>query len=158
MKTQADKPWYCHRAGAAREVLTLLITGIAVILFSTAGFARIAGWLPTSTDDSGEILALDETAPAQAMSEARANARCAECGIFVSMREIERHPEDSGPGAAGSGTAGNRNEIRLKATRGYEITVRMADGSSRVIEAANSAAWRAGDRLIVIAGAIPPRQ
>jgi hypothetical protein len=32
MKTQADKSSYFHRAGAARGVLTLLITGIAVIL------------------------------------------------------------------------------------------------------------------------------
>ena len=135
-----------------------MIIGIAVILFSTAGFARIVGWLPTLTDDSGGIVALDETDPVQTMSEARAKTRCAECGTVVSMREVERHDQDSGAGEAGGVTAGNRDEIRVKTARSYEITIRMADGSSRVIDAANPAAWRTGERLIVIAGAIPPQQ
>lgn len=133
-----------------------MITGIAVILFSTAGFARMMGWGPNSTDDSGDSLALDQTAPVQTMSEARANARCAECGMIVSVREIES--EDTGPGAAGGATAGNRDEIRVKTTRRYEITVRMADGSSRVIDATNPARWRTGERLIVIAGTNPSHQ
>ncbi len=156
MKMHANKSWYFHRAGAAREVLTLLITGIAVILLSTAGFARIADWGPISTDTSGDSLAPDRNTAVQTMSEAGANARCTECGMFVSMREVES--EGTGPGAAEGGTAGNRDEIRVKTTKSYEITIRMADGSSRVIGVANPARWRAGDRLIVISGAIPPRQ
>jgi hypothetical protein len=155
MKTQADKSSYFHRAGAARGVLALLITGIAVILFSTAGIARIVGWGPNSTDDSGDILALDQTAPVPTTSEARAKPRCPECGVIVSMREIERHVEDSGPGAAGGVTAGNRAETRVKSTKSYEIMVRMADGSSRVIDDANPARWRSGERVIVIDGADP---
>ncbi len=144
MKTQADKFSY----------LPLLITGIAVILFSTAGIARMMGWGPNSTDDSGDILALDQTAPVTT-SEARAKPRCPECGVIVSMREIERHDEDSGPGAAGGVTAGNRDETRVKSTKSYEIIVRMADGSSRVIDDANPARWRTGESLIVIGGVKP---
>jgi hypothetical protein len=155
MKTQADKSSYFHRAGAARGVLALLITGIAVILFSSAGIARMMGWGPNSTDDSGDILALDQTAPVPATSEARAKPRCPECGVIVSMREIERHDEDPGPGAAGGVTAGNRDETRVKSTKSYEIIVRMADGSSRVIDDANPARWRSGERVIVIDGADP---
>ena len=147
-----------QRAGTARGVLALLIAGIAIILFSTAGIARLLGWGANSTDASGDGLAPDQMSAVETMSEARAYARCAECGVIVSMRKIDRHKEDSGPGAAGSGTAGNRDESRLKAAGNYEITVRMADGSSRVIEAANAAAWRRGERLIVIAGAIPSLQ
>jgi hypothetical protein len=153
MKTQADKSSYFHRAGAARGVLTLLITGIAVILFSTAGIARIVGWGSNSTDDSGDILALDQTAPVPTTSEARAKPRCPECGVIVSMREIERHDQDSGPGAAGGVTAANRDETRVKPTKSYEIIVRLADGSSRVINDANPARWRPGERVIVIDGA-----
>jgi len=37
------------------------------------------------------------------------------------------------------------------------ILVRMADGSSRMIEQANPARWRAGERLIFIAGTGPPQ-
>ena len=149
---------YFHRAGAARGVLVPLITGIAIVLFSTAGIARIMGWGANPTDASGDGLAPDQMPAVETMSEARVFARCAECGVIVSMRKIERHKEEPGPGAAGSGAAGNRDESRLTAARNYEFTVRMDDGSSRVIEAAYAAAWRRGERLIVIAGAIPSHQ
>lgn len=152
MKTQADRSRYFQRGGTARGILTPLITGIAVILFSTAGFARIVGWGPNSAGASGEGLAPDQMPAVQTMSEAGANARCAECGMFVSMREVAS--EDTVSGAAGRAMAGNRDEIGVKTTRSYEITIRMADGSTRVIEAANPARWRRGERLIVIAGAI----
>jgi len=144
---------YFHRAGAARGVLVPLITGIAIVLFSTAGIARIMGWGANPTDASGDGLAPDQMPAVETMSETRVFARCAECGVIVSMRKIERHKEDPGPGAAG-----DRDESRLKASRNYEFTVRMDDGSSRVIEAAYAAAWRRGERLIVIAGAIPSHQ
>ena len=110
---------YFHRAGAARGVLALLIASIAIILFSTAGIARFLGWGTNSTDASGEGLAPDQMPAVETMSEARVYARCAECGVIVSMRKIERHKEDSGPGPAGSGTAGNRDESRLKAARNW---------------------------------------
>jgi len=148
MQVQADKS----------SCLPLLITGIAIILFSTAGIARMMGWGPNSTDASGDILALDQMAPVQTMSEARANARCAECGMIVSMREIERHDEDSGPGAAGGVTTGTWDETRVKSTRSYEIIVRMANGSRRVIHDANPASWRPGERLMVIGGVKPSRR
>lgn len=145
MKTQVDKSSY----------LPLLITGIAVILFSTAAIARMMGWGPNSIGDSGDILALDQTAPVPTMSAARAKPRCPECGVFVSMREIERHDRDSGPAAAGKVTAGNRDETQVKSTKSYEIIVRMAGGSSRVIHDANPARWRTGEGVIVIGGVKP---
>jgi outer membrane lipoprotein SlyB len=135
--------------------LPLLITSIAVMLFSTAGLARMMGWGPNSTDDSGGIPALDPAALVSTPSEARARPRCPECGVIVSIREIEKRDEDSGAGAAGGVTAGNRNEAQVKSTKRYEIVVRMADGSSRVIPEANPARWRRGERLIVIDGARP---
>jgi outer membrane lipoprotein SlyB len=155
MKTQADRSRYFQRGGTARGMLTPLITGIAVILFSSAGFARM-GWGPNSAGASGDGLAPDQMPAVQTMSEARANARCAECGMFVSMREVES--EHTGAGAAGGATAGSRDEIRVKTTPRYEITIRMADGSSRVIVDANPARWRARERLIVIGGANPSHQ
>ena len=104
--------------------LPLLITGIAVILLSTAGIARVLGWGLNSTDDSGDTLALDQTAPVPTASEARAGPRCPECGVIVSARE-------------------------------NEIIVRMADGSSRVIDDSNPARWRTGERVIIIDGTSP---
>ena len=113
MKTQTGKSSY----------VPLLITGIAVILFSTAGIARMLGWGLSSTGDSDDIPTLEVSAT----SEGGARPRCPECGVIVS-------------------------------TRSNEITVRMADGSSRVIDDANPARWRTGERLMVIAGTNPSPQ
>lgn len=144
MKTQADKFPY----------LPLLTTVIAVILFSTAGIARMMGWGSNSTNDSGDISALYQTAPVTT-GEARAKPKCPECGVIVSMREIERQEEGSGPGAADGVAAGTQDETRAGPTGSYEITVRLADGSRRVIDHASPANWRPGERVIVIDGANP---
>lgn len=146
-KTHADKSSCFHRAGAPRGVLPPLITGVAIVLIGIAGIARMLGWGPNLADDSGDILALDQKAPVSATSEARVGARCPECGVIVSIREIQ---------ASGGTVAGSRSETRAKATRSYEITVRLADGSSRVFNDASSANWRSGERVIVIDGANRP--
>ena len=159
MNTQANKSRY----------LPLLIVGIAVILFSTAGIAAIMGWLPASIDDSGDILALDnlpvasakpvavtaQTAPGQMEGEARAKGRCAECGVIVSTREIDARDEGAGLDPSGGAVARNQDGIRAKSTRRYEITIRLADRSSRVINQSTPASWRPGERVIVIDGANP---
>lgn len=122
--------------------LPLLIAGIAVILSSTVGIAAIMSLLPASNDGSGDVFALDnfpvapakpvavtaQTAPGKVTGDARANGRCAECGVIVSTREIDAR---------------------------YEITIRMADRSNRVINHASPASWRPGERVIVIDGANP---
>jgi hypothetical protein len=118
------------RAGGS-SFWPLLITGIAVIVSSSAGFARMMGWGPGAAGHSGAIFALDVPA-----GETRAGPRCPECGMVVSTREVERH--DESPGS-------------------YEFVVRMADGSSRVIEDADPGRWRESERLIVIDGFNPSR-
>lgn len=107
---------------------------------------------------------------------------CAECGVVESVREIDAKGQGSGLGAVGGGVlggllgnqvgagrgkdvmtvvgavggavAGNEVEKRVKATRSYEVTVRLNDGSSRVISEASLPAWRPGDRVKVIDGTI----
>jgi outer membrane lipoprotein SlyB len=109
-------------------------------------------------------------------------AACAECGVVESVREVEAKGLGSGLGAVGGGVlggllgnqvgggrgkgamtvvgvvggavAGNEVEKRVKTTRSYEVTVRLNDGSSRVISEAGLPAWRPGDRVRVIDGAI----
>ena len=154
MKTQANKSPY----------LPLLIVGIAVILFSTAGIAAIMRWFPALTGGSVDILAFDmlpvasakpvevtaQAAPGQADGRARARPKCPGCGVIVSMRKIEMHDEDSGPGAAGGETAGSPDETQVQSTNGYEIIIRMADQTRRVINHASPASWRPGERVILI--------
>lgn len=134
-----------------------LIAVIAVIVFSTAGIARIVGWGTNSTDgDSGAILALDLSAPVPATNAARVKARCPECGVIVSMREIEVRDEDAGRArTAGGAVAGSRIETRVDLYRTFEFTVRLPDGSSHTFNDTNAKRWRSGERVIVIVGANP---
>lgn len=153
MKTHARRSPY----------LPLLIVGIAVILFSTAAIAAIMAWLPTATGGSGDILAPDglaaasepvaltaRTASRQAAGEARARGRCAECGVIVSAREIDVRDE-----VAGRDASGDRDGIQAKSARRYEITIRLADRSRRVVNLASPASWRPGERVVVIDGTNP---
>ena len=117
-------------------------------------------------------------------SNTPATAKCAECGVIESTREVETKGEGSGLGAAGgavvggvlgsqighgSGTkiatvigavggavAGNEVEKRVKSTKSFEVTVRLDDGSTRVIHEASAPTWRTGDHVKVIDGAIRP--
>jgi outer membrane lipoprotein SlyB len=130
--------------------LPLLITGIAVILFSSAGIARIAGWSPVSSGGAGSVPVIDAL-PA-------VKGRCAECGVIVSVRDIELRNENGMSGATGETVAGNQNETQVQSTKSHELTIRLADGSSRVINEASPAHWRLGERVIVIDGAHPSDQ
>ena len=127
------------------------LVAIAVVLCSTAGIAGIMGWLPASTGGSGDVPALDSVPAAsaarlpvasQVKGEARAKVRCAECGVVVATREIDVRGEGAGHDASGGATAGNQDGPRVTSARRYEITILMADRSSRVISDANPASWR----------------
>jgi outer membrane lipoprotein SlyB len=121
-------------------------------------------------------------ARAQVADSTPAKARCMECGVIESVREIATKGTGSGigavggavvggllghqvgggrgqdiatvVGAVGGAVAGNEVEKRVKAGTSYEITVRFEDGSSRVITEANAPSWRVGDRVKVINGVI----
>jgi outer membrane lipoprotein SlyB len=132
--------------------LPLLIT-IAIVLSSSAGLARMMGWGSSMAADPGDMPKLDQVAPVTT-SKAGARPRCPECGVIVAVREIESH-DDTGPGTTGGATAGNGNGTSMTTARRHEITVRMADGSSRANYQASPGSWRSGERVIVIGGASP---
>lgn len=170
------------------------VAGIAVILFCLAGIAAIMGWIPTSIGGASNIemdqsakkaaqsgTAKPKTAPAQVASSAPV-AKCSNCGVIESVREITAKGEGSGIGAAGGAivggvlghqvgggsgkqiatvvgavggaVAGNEVEKRVKASKSYDITVRLDDGSTRVISEVNAPSWRSGDRVKIVDGAI----
>lgn len=122
--------------------LSLLIAGVAVILFSSAGIARMMGWGSSLPGESGDVLAPDE-GPASRMS-------CAGCGRIEWVREIDSHGEFNGLGAVDTATG---EYARIKSTRSYAIAIRLFDGSSRVVTDASPARWRAGEHVILIDGA-----
>ena len=120
--------------------------------------------------------------PVQVASHTPARATCAECGVIESTREVAKKGEGSGIGAVGGAVvgglignqvgsgrgntaataigavggavAGNEIEKRVKSSKGYEVTVRLEDGSSRVISEANASEWRTGDHVKIVGGVI----
>lgn len=109
-------------------------------------------------------------------------AACTECGVIESVREVEAKGTGSGLGAVGGAVvggllgnqvgaghgkdamtvvgavggafAGNEVEKRVKTSKSYEVTVRLNDGSSRVIKEAGVPAWHTGDKVKLVNGAI----
>jgi outer membrane lipoprotein SlyB len=121
--------------------------------------------------------------PAQIASAAPvAKAMCRECGVIVSMREVETEGEAGAvgavggavvsgaignqvdhatgnkiarvAGAAGGAVAGHQIEKYVKRETSYEIIVRLEDGTSRVFHEPTSSMWRSGDRVKIIDGAL----
>ena len=128
------------------------------------------------------VNAARQSEPARAVVPAPVAARCAECGVVESVNMIERKGEGTGlgavggavvggivghevgggrgkdvatvAGAVGGGLLGNQIEKKVKSTKVYEITVRLEDGTTRVVTEANPPAWRPGDKVKVINGQI----
>lgn len=133
---------------------------------------------PAQTHDASKT----QAAPVRVAANTTTVTKCAECGVIESTREIETRGEGSGigavggavvggvlgnqvgngrgkdiavvVGAVGGGLAGNEIEKRVKTVKSYEVTVRLEDGSSRVVREATLPAWHAGDRVKVVDGTI----
>jgi len=186
------------------------VAGIAVIVFSAIGIGALMGWIPNSIGGAGARPSIEAPAPTHvapvlpaapvkhAAPVARvtpvappaplpaapvmASARCAECGVIESVREVETKGQGTGlgaiggavaggllgsqiggghgkeamavVGAVGGGFAGNEVEKRVKSTKSYSITVRLDDGTTRMISEATAPAWRTGDKVRIVNGAI----
>ncbi len=112
----------------------LWIVTTAATLLGAAGFAvLISTSLAGASRSARPILSVEvEARPAERL--ARRTPRCAECGLIESI-------------SASGSPAGSA---------GREITVRLQDGSSRVIVDPNPATWRRGERVVVIDGLVGP--
>lgn len=117
--------------------------------------------------------------PVRVAQAAPARNWCGNCGNVESVREITTRAKGSGLGAAGGAVlggllgnqigdgsgrkiatvagavggavVGNQVEGNMKATRSYEVRVRLDDGSSRTFTQ-QSANWSAGDRVRIVDG------
>ncbi len=132
-----------------------------VILLSTAGFAALMAWMPfligpfrdtlpfSSVKSAKPVTAIGATLPVKGL--ARRKMRCGECGLIESIRETEGRGEAIPLTAAGRPAAENRNRTPVRSAS-REITVRLEDGSSRVIVDTNPGRLRLGERVKVIDG------
>lgn len=131
----------------------LLVGSIAAILVGGIAIASVA--IPAQSFDGVPAGAPPAEAAALHASAAPLGHvyRCPDCGVIESTREIEGPDEQTGVGASGRASAGRRGGIEAKPFRNYEITIRMRDGSMRVIRDPRSARWRQGEPVTIIAGA-----
>jgi len=136
-------------ASSKLPYLTLLIAGMAIILFSTAGVAHMMGWGANVTEDADGILDPQQAIAAKS-TEVYTRRKCPECGVIVSMQKMQSH--DEALRTTGDARAGNPEATPGKMSGRYAITIRMSDGSIRVIDDTNPPQWRTGERLIVIGG------
>jgi outer membrane lipoprotein SlyB len=128
-------------------------------------------------------LAMNEAAPAQHHTAAKpAHNWCSTCGNVESIREITTRAQGSGLGAAGGAVlggllghqvgggngqklatvagavggavVGNQVEGNMKATKSYEIRVRLDDGTARTFHQQSAPRWHDGDRVKIVNGAL----
>ena len=144
MNTQATQPLQRHLPLLVGGIAAILVSGIAIgsLAISTQSFNGI--FVPAEPPES-------TAAPAIAAPGAHTH-RCVECGVIESTREIEAPDEITWIDASARITASHRGEIEGKPVRSYAITIRLQDGSMRVITDANPAIWRRGERVNIIAG------
>ncbi len=57
-------------------------------------------------------------------------------------------------GAVGGAFAGHQIEKEVKATKSYEITIRLDDGSIQVVNTSTASSWQAGDKVKIVEGRI----
>lgn len=107
---------------------------------------------------------------------------CEDCGVVESVVQADKKGEGSGlgavggavlggvlgnqvgggsgrslmtvVGAVGGGIAGHQIEKKVRATQVHEVTVRMDDGTRRIVTEPDAPRWRIGDKVRIVAGRI----
>jgi len=115
---------------------------------------------------------------------AAAKPPCADCGVIEAVREVEVRGKNTGVGAVAGGVvgavaghemgggnaktlmgvigavggaiAGNEIEKKQRTTKQWQVTLRLEDGSTKVVTLAQPPPWRAGDHVRLVNGAIEP--
>ncbi|MCX7157399.1 MAG: hypothetical protein NTW45_13270 [Rhodocyclales bacterium] len=132
-------------------LLKLQMGGIAVVLLSFGAVAALMAVMPSVAAVSpaptfARALSVNEPEPPF-------RDRCEQCAVVTFIREIEPLEHGIQPGVGSRTTKDLRNAMAEESARRYEITIRMRDGSTHVIEQARPANWRVNERLILIGGA-----
>ncbi|WP_219116332.1 glycine zipper 2TM domain-containing protein [Janthinobacterium sp. UMAB-56] len=120
--------------------------------------------------------------PQQQYAAAPAPQVCGNCGVIEAIHEVNTRAEGSGVGAAGGAVvggllgnqvggghgkqlatvlgavggavAGNQIEGNVRATRSYNIVVRLDNGKTRTVHQSAAPNWRQGDRVRVVNGVL----
>ncbi len=136
---------------------------------------RVAREEPTRTAEAS-------ARPATQVAQSR--PRCLDCGVIESVRAVEAKGQGTGlgavaggvagavlgnqmgngngrtvmtlVGAAGGALAGNQIEKSVRTTKHWDVSVRLENGSSRVISLATEPALHPGDHVRIVNNALVP--
>ncbi|HEX2566631.1 MAG TPA: glycine zipper 2TM domain-containing protein [Burkholderiales bacterium] len=139
---------------------------------------------PAYAPAAPEVLAANVPPPPPAPVEAQRPAIDPSLGIVQSVKEVTHEPKSNGVGpivggiagavlgnqvghgmgkniatvlgAAGGAYAGKEIEQKQRATKSWEITVRLDDGSYKTIESSTAPFWHGGERVRLVNGALQP--
>jgi hypothetical protein len=123
--------------------VSLILAGITAMSLSTVALTKApSGWLRTSFKGLDRISAQENVPPTATLlsvapsdlGKVRVKSGCVECGVVGSVRRIV---------------------LSGDAPATYEMTVRMRDGSARVVGIASDRDWRARQHVILIGGGNP---
>lgn len=129
-----------------------------------------------------EPVAARTEAPIEVARAEPARRQCYECGTIESVRETEKPAETNGVGigigavtggllghqmgrgngntamtvlgAIGGAFAGHQVEKKVRTVKEYRLTVRFEDGSAQQVVQSTPPAWREGDKVKVVNGAL----
>jgi outer membrane lipoprotein SlyB len=158
----------------------------AVIIAFAVAVAAIGGYLPGSkaeqANDSASKLTAHNAQPSKAKPAMRVAAACNDCGVVVSINEVNVMGKGTGVGAVAGGVAGavigheigdgsragtavgavvggvagHQIERSARSAKRYDISVRMPDGSVKVVSTDTPPAWRAGEKVRLHNGVLKP--
>jgi hypothetical protein len=146
---------------ASAVVATLRAIPASYARIPDTGSASVRG---PGTSGPENVLAGDpdvRAATPAAVARRRTRGRCEGCGVIESVRRFGADGDgglpdsiDAKVAAVGSrGAAGRAVPAPVAIAAGYEITVRLRDGSATVFTEATPRDWRVGNRVVVIGGA-----
>lgn len=140
---QADQEPMLNTSNLKVLPLPFLVSGLAALLFSSVALssAPMLQWLSRSSaavNVASAQQALPKTAAVAALAgigPVAGTSRCEECGVVDSTRQV-----------AATGTS----------PLFYQITLRMSNGSMRILNDAKPASLHPGEHIILISGLNPP--
>ena len=143
MNTRMNK--YPNRPPSTRGIAAILVSGIAIVILAVT--AQAFNRLPAAGARPEAATALELAAP-------RVDSyQCSECGVIESIRTIKAPADAGGSRTSAQTAAGKRGAIEAESPRYYEITIRLRNGTTRVIRDSKPAQWKRGEPVTLIDGA-----
>ena len=147
-----------------------------------AGAQPLAALPPQQPQQQQQQQPVRQPQPQQQYAAAPAPQVCSNCGVIEAIHEVNTRAEGSGVGAAGGAVvggllgnqvggghgkqlatvlgavggavAGNQIEGSVRATRSYNIVVRLDNGKTRTVHQSAAPNWRQGDRVRIVNGGL----